>query len=104
MDDLLQRMLAIDREAEKLIQEAEAEAAKMAEAVRLEINLEREKAQAALVTESDHIYQEAIAKSKLAVEQELEQSIVQLQGELEAFDARIRQLQPELLRALLSGS
>ena len=55
MDDLLQRMLAIDQEAEKLIQAAEAEAAGNTEALRLEINVEREKAQAALVSESPHL-------------------------------------------------
>ena len=76
----------------------------MAEACRRDSNGEREQSQLALVSESDRIYHEAVAKSKATVEQELEQATAQLQGEQEAFAARIRQLQPRLLRALLSGS
>ncbi len=101
MDDLLQRMLAIDQEAEKLVDAAELEAVKILEEVRLQIAGEREQAQAALVTECDKLFREKIEKCRRDSDAELKQDELELDARQKAFAGRIAAKQPELLHTLL---
>jgi hypothetical protein len=104
MDDLLQRMLAIDQEAEKLIEAAELDAAKILEETRLQIADKHEQAQADLVAESDKLLRERIEKCQQGCDAELEQADLGLAARQEAFAERISGKRAELLRILLRSS
>ena len=104
MDDLLQRMLAIDQEAEKLIEAAELDAAKILEEARLQIADKQEQAQADLVAESDKLLREQVEKCQQDCDAELEQADIGLNARQKAFAERISGKQTELLRILLLSS
>jgi F0F1-type ATP synthase membrane subunit b/b' len=90
MDDLLQRMLAIDQQADKLVQAAEAEAAKIMEATRTEISEKRKKAQAELLEECDEKLRLQVEKAKKELENkalaetELEKEVQEFSKEITA--------------------
>lgn len=102
MDDLLQRMLAIDQEAEKIVHAAETEAAKIAEEARLEVNKKRAAAQAVLTAESDKLLQQQNEKCKANAEAELKNNELELHGKQEEFAQRIGEKKAELLRVLMA--
>lgn len=102
MDDLLQRMLTIDREAEKLVQAAELEAAKIAEETRLQVREKREAAQAALLAESDKLLQEKIEQSKADADAELHASDQELEAKQKDFAKNISLKREKILLTLMA--
>ncbi|MFA6930459.1 MAG: hypothetical protein WCT05_09035 [Lentisphaeria bacterium] len=104
MNDLLQRMLAIDQEAEKLVQEADTVAAKILQDTRLQISKDREEAQATLIAECDSMLLEQIAKGKEKADLELKNADLELDSRQKIFVERISRLKPEILRHLLLPS
>jgi hypothetical protein len=102
MDDLLQRMLTIDREAEKLVQAAELEASKTAEETRLQMRQEREAAQAALLAESDKLLQEQIEQCKIDADAELQATDQELKTKQKDFAESISTKREKLLLTLMA--
>ena len=89
MNDLLQRMLAVDKEADALVQRAEEEAAQLAEQTRLQISRENEEAQTALLQESDALLQAELDKAHQEAEAALKQDELYLEQRKAAFAQRI---------------
>ena len=104
MNDLLQRTMDIDQEAEKMVQAGEQDAARIIEEVRLQADKEREEAQAALVAECDNRLREQIEKCRIDADAELQAADKQLEARKKAFAERISRLKPEILRILLLPS
>lgn len=104
MNDLLKRMLAIDQEAEKLVQEADADATKILQDTRLQIGKDREEAQAALIAECDTMLREQIEQSRKKAEMELKTVDAELESQQKLFAERISRRKPEILRHLLLPS
>ncbi len=102
MNDLLQRMLAVDQEAETIVQQAESEAAQLSEQMRQQINRERQEAQLAVQQECDKLLQAEIAKAHREAEEILRQDELNLERRKTEFAARIA-IQFAPVREILLG-
>jgi len=104
MNDLLQRMLAVDKEADALIQQAEAEAAQLAEQTRQQISREGQEAQLALQQESDALLQTELDKARQEAAAILQQDELDLDQRQAAFARRIASQTAPVLDIILGSA
>lgn len=101
MNNLLQRMLAVDKEADALVQQAEAEAASLAEDTRQQIARERQEAQITLQEECDVLLQSQLQKARQAAEEILQKDDRDLDARKAEFSRKIVAKAPQILGIIL---
>lgn len=104
MDDLLNRMLAIDEEAEQIVRQAQREAAALIDAGRTAAQLEQHEAQQALNRECAELRQREMARVEEENRERLHQMAADLHGQVTAFTAAAGHLRGDIYQALTLGT
>jgi len=101
MNDLLQRMLAVDKEADALVQQAEDEATRLADDTRQQISRERREAQLALQKECDAFLQSQLQKAQQDAEEILQKEDHDLEARKAEFAQKIAGKASQILEIIL---
>jgi len=100
MDDILQRLLAAEKEAEALVTEKSADGRRILEEARVASLQEQKEAQAALAAECAAERERILAAATAERDSRLAQSESQLSAELEQFRGKVDAAYPRIVRRL----
>lgn len=104
MDDLLNRMLAIDEEAEEIVRQAQREAAALIAAGRTAAQQEQHEIQQALNRECAELRQREMARVEAENRERLHQLATEMCGQVAAFAAAAGHVRGDIYQALTLGT
>jgi len=90
MDEILQRMLRVEKEAEQLVREARAQAASIMDQGRRDASELDERAQKEIVAEAENLVETRIEQARQEKQEALAQAETILRDRLDEFRARIQ--------------